>query len=43
MLDSLFDLKKQIEADLKVAADPEDNKYHLDALDAVEKLIGYLL
>lgn len=38
----LAELKAQIEADLRVAGDPEDNEFHLKGLDAVEALIQYL-
>lgn len=42
MLDQLHALKTQIEADLRVATDPEDNQYHLEGLNAVEALLQYL-
>jgi hypothetical protein len=43
MIDKLIELKAQIERDLRVAADPEDNESHLQALNATELLIDYLL
>jgi hypothetical protein len=42
MLNQLNELKAQIERDLSVATSPDDNAYHLQGLDAVESLIGYV-
>lgn len=43
LIKALEDLKTRIEMDLKVAADPESNGYHLAALDAVEFLLDKYL
>ena len=43
LIKALQDLRTQIQADLKVAADPESNGYHLAALDAVEFLLDKYL
>jgi hypothetical protein len=43
LIKALQDLKTQIQADLKVAADPESNAFHLAALDAVEYLLDTYL
>lgn len=40
---TLETLKAEIEADLRAATDPEDNGFHLRALDAVEFLLDQYL
>lgn len=39
----LQNLKLEIEKDLKVCTDPDDNQFHLTALDAVEFLLDQYL